>query len=289
MIIRKKALMKDYTSFKIGGPADILAEPKDIKELVELIKFLRKQGIIFYILGNGTNLLVSDKGVRGCVVRIGKNLSKIRINGNKIEAEAGAAVSEIAQVALKNGLQGFEELSGIPGTIGGAVTMNAGAYEKEIRDVFSSANAINEAGRVVKLSKDAMNFSYRKSAVADGKFIITQVTLNLQEGNQKEIQNNMNRYRELRKNIQPLDMPSAGSTFKRPENGYASKLIEECHLKGERIGDAEVSTKHAGFIVNVGNAKATDVYKLTEKVKSDVKAYFNIDLELEVKLWGKFK
>ena len=289
MIIRKKALMKDYTSFKIGGPADILAEPKDIKELVELIKFLRKQGIIFYILGNGTNLLVSDKGVRGCVVRIGKNLSKIRVNGNKIEAEAGAAVSEIAQVALKNGLQGFEELSGIPGTIGGAVTMNAGAYEKEIRDVFSSANAINEAGRVVKLSKDAMNFSYRKSAVADGKFIITQVTLNLQEGNQKEIQNNMNRYRELRKNIQPLDMPSAGSTFKRPENGYASKLIEECHLKGERIGDAEVSTKHAGFIVNVGNAKAIDVYKLTEKVKSDVKAYFNIDLELEVKLWGKFK
>ena len=289
MIVRKKALMKDFTSFKIGGPADILAEPKDIKELVELIKFLRKQGIIFYILGNGTNLLVSDKGVRGCVVRIAKNLSKIRVNGNKIEAEAGASLAEIAQVALKNGLQGFEELSGIPGTIGGAVAMNAGAYEKEIRDVFSSANAINEDNRVVKLSKDAMNFSYRKSAVSDGKFIVTQVVLNLQEGNKKEIQKNMDRYKELRMNVQPIDIPSAGSTFKRPENGYASRLIEECHLKGERVGDAEVSNKHAGFIVNIGNAKAMDVYRLAEKVKSDVKAYFNTDLELEVKLWGKFK
>lgn len=289
MIIRKKALMKDYTSFKIGGPADVLVEPKDIKELVELIKFLRKQGIIYYIIGNGTNILVSDKGVRGCVVRIGKNLSKIKVNGNKIEAEAGASLAEIAQVALKNGLQGFEELSGIPGTIGGALAMNAGAYEKEIRDVFSSANAINEDGRVVKLSKDAMNFSYRKSAVSDGKFIVTQVIINLQEGDKKEIQKNMERYRELRRKVQPIDMPSAGSTFKRPENGYASRLIDQCHLKGEKIGGAEVSNLHAGFIVNVGNAKAMDVYKLAEKVKSDVKAYFNTDLELEVKLWGKFK
>ena len=288
MIIRKKALLKEFTSFKVGGPADIIAEPKDIKELVELIKFLRNEGIIFYILGNGTNILASDKGVHGCVVHIGKSLSKIRVLGTKIEAGAGAKLSEIADVALKNGLQGFEELSGIPGTIGGAVAMNAGAYDKEIRDVFSSANAINEAGRVIKLSKDAMNFSYRKSAVSDGNFIITQAIIHLQEGNKKEIQANMERYRELRRNRQPLEYPSAGSVFKRPEGKYASKLIEDAHLAGESVGGAEVSEKHTGFIINKGDATATDVYKLINKVQTDVKTYFNVPLELEVKLWGKF-
>ena len=289
MIIYKKPSMKDWTSFKIGGPADILVEPKDIKELVELIKFLRKERIIFYILGNGTNILVSDKGIRGCVVHIGKNLKKITIkNGNKLEVEAGATLAEIAQFALNNSLKGFEELSGIPGTIGGAVTMNAGAYDREIKDVFSSANAINEAGRVVKLSKEAMNFSYRKSAVLDGNFIITQVTINLQEGNKKDIQEKMDKVRELRINRQPLDLPSAGSVFKRPENGFASKLIEDSYLKGESIGGAEVSQKHAGFIVNKGNAKASDVYKLMEKIKDDIIIYHNVKLEPEIKLWGKF-
>lgn len=289
MLIKKKVNLSGYTSFKIGGPADVLVEPKSIKELVELIKYLRASGIVFYILGNGTNVLVSDKGIRGCVVHLGKNLSKIRVIGTKIEAEAGATLAEIADVALKNNLKGFEELSGIPGTIGGAVTMNAGAYEKEIKDVFSSANAINEAGNVVKLSKDAMNFSYRKSAVSDGKFIVTQVIINLQEGNKEEIIKNMERFKMLRLKRQPLDVPSAGSTFKRPENNYASKLIEDCNLKGMRVGDAEVSELHAGFIVNRNSAKAKDVYKLIEKVKAEVKAYYNVDLELEIKLLGKFK
>lgn len=288
MKIIKKALMKDFTSFRIGGPADIVAEPKDIKELVELIKFLRNNGIIFYILGNGTNLLVSDKGIRGCVVHIGKNLSKIRVNGNKIEAEAGASLREIAETALKHNLQGFEELSGIPGTIGGAAAMNAGAYEKEIRDIFSSANAINEAGRVVKLSKDAMNFSYRKSAVSDGKFIITQVVINLQEGNKKDIIANMERYKNLRIARQPLEYPSAGSTFKRPEGRFASKLIQDANLMGESVGDAEVSEKHAGFIINKGNATAQDVYKLINRVQVDIRTYFNVLLEPEIKFWGKF-
>lgn len=289
MVIHKKAYLKDMTSFKIGGPADIVVEPKDIKELVELIKYLRNQRIIFYILGNGTNVLVSDKGVRGCVVRIGHNLTKMRlINGNKIEVEAGASLAEVAQFALNNGLRGFEELSGIPGSIGGAVAMNAGAYDREIKDVFSSANAINEAGRVVKLSKDAMNFSYRKSAVSDGKFIVTQVILNLQEGDKKEIQAKMDKYKELRKKAQPVEFPSAGSVFKRPENGFAARLIEQSNLKGESVGNAEVSTLHAGFIINKGNAKAMDVYKLMEKIKSEVHVYHNILLEPEIKLWGKF-
>ncbi len=289
MVIHKKAYLKDMTSFKIGGPADVVVEPKDIKELVELIKYLRNQRIIFYILGNGTNVLVSDKGVRGCVVRIGHNLTKMRlINGNKIEVEAGASLAEVAQFALNNGLRGFEELSGIPGSIGGAVAMNAGAYDREIKDVFSSANAINEAGRVVKLSKDAMNFSYRKSAVSEGKFIVTQVILNLQEGDKKEIQAKMDKYKELRKKAQPVEFPSAGSVFKRPENGFAARLIEQSNLKGESVGNAEVSTLHAGFIINKGNAKAMDVYKLMEKIKNEVQVYHNILLEPEIKLWGKF-
>lgn len=288
MKIYKEEPLKNYTSFKIGGEADIIAEPKDIKEFVELIKFLRNKGIIYYILGNGTNVLVSDKGVRGCVVHLGKNLSKIKVNGTKIEAEAGALLSDIAQVALKNKLKGMEELSGIPGSIGGAVAMNAGAYDKEIKDIISSANAINEAGRVVKLSKDALDFSYRKSAIQEKNFIITTVTLNLQEGDKNEIKANMDKYAMLREKKQPLDEPSAGSTFKRPEGKYAAILIKDSNLMGEHVGDAEVSTKHAGFIVNKGNAKAYDVYKLMNIVKADVKAYFNVDLEPEVKLWGKF-
>ena len=192
MKIYIKEPLKNYTSFKIGGVADIIAEPKDIKELVELIKFLRKNYIKYYILGNGTNILVSDAGVRGCVVHIGKNLSKVKVSGNKIEAEAGTLLSEIAQVALKNSLGGFEELSGIPGSIGGAVAMNAGAFDKEIKDVISSANAINEYGRVVKLTKDLMNFSYRKSSISEKNYIVTSVVLNLQESDpQKTILKNI--------------------------------------------------------------------------------------------------
>ena len=288
MKIYQKKDLKDFTSFKIGGPADIIAEPKDLSELVKLINYLRKNYIKIYILGNGTNLLVSDKGVRGCVVHIGSNISNIRMIGNKIEAQAGALMSDIAEFALKNNLGGFEELSGIPGSIGGAVAMNAGAYDKEVRDIFSNANAINEVGKTIKLSKDAMDFSYRKSAVLDKGYIITAVTLNLQENDKETIKSKMNKYAELRRKKQPLDYPSAGSVFKRPEGKYASLLIKDSNLMGERIGDAEVSTLHAGFIVNRGNAKASDVYKLINKIQEDVKIYFNVELEPEIKLWGKF-
>lgn len=288
MKIFYKQKLKDFTSFKIGGPADVLVEPKDIKELVETVKFLRNNNYYYYILGHGTNLLVSDKGVRGCVIHIGKNLSKIKVNGTKIECEAGALLSDIAKEALKHKLTGFEELSGIPGSIGGAVAMNAGAYNKEIKDVISSANAINAAGRVVKLSKDALDFSYRRSSVSDNGFIVTTVTLNLEEGDKKTIQDNIAKFQNLRASKQPLEYPSAGSTFKRPEGQYASLLIEKSNLKGESVGDAEISEKHAGFIINKGNATATDVYKLMQRVRDDVLTYFNVDLAPEVKLWGKF-
>lgn len=280
--------LNKFTSFKIGGIADVIAEPKDIKELVELIKFLRKNYIKYYILGNGTNLLISDKGVRGCVVHIGSNLSSIKLNGNKIIAEAGALMKEISQFALKHNLGGFEELSGIPGSIGGATAMNAGAYGKEIKDLFSSANAINESGRVIKLTKDSMDFSNRKSSVFEKGYIITSVTLGLQESKKEIVSKNIEKFTSLREKNQPLDYPSAGSVFKRPEGGYASLMIKNSNLMGERIGDAEVSTLHAGFIVNRGKAKASDVYKLMNKIKDDVKTYFNVELDPEIKLWGKF-
>lgn len=288
MKISYKAKLSEYTYFKIGGEADVLVEPKDIKELVEVVKFLRKNNYIYYILGNGTNILASDKGVRGCIIHIGKNLSSIKVIENRIEAEAGALLSDIADVALKHKLQGFEPLSGIPGSIGGAVAMNAGAYGKEIQDVVTSVNAINNEGRVVKLSRDALDFSYRKSAVSEQGFIVTSVVINLQEGDKNEIKEKIDKYNELRKAKQPLEYPSAGSIFKRPEGAYASLLIQDSNLKGERVGGAMVSEKHAGFIVNTGGATAADVYKLMKKVQTDVKTYFNVMLEPEVKLWGKF-
>lgn len=283
-----KPEMKDFTTFRVGGVCDVLAEPKDISELVKLIKYLKKNYIHYYIMGNGSNILVSDKGIRGCVIHIGSNLSKIKLNDTKIEAEPGVLMSEIASFALKNKLTGFEELSGIPGSVGGAVTMNAGAYGKSMKDLVVSVNAINDAGNSVKLSKDALEFDYRKSSIEEKGFVITNVILNLQQGNKNDIEKKMENYKILRNSKQPLEFPSAGSFFK-SGNGYvASKLIQESNLKGETVGDAEVSIKHSGFIINKGNATATDIYKLMKKVQSVVKLYYNVDLEPEVKLWGKF-
>lgn len=283
-----KKNLKEFTSFGIGGDVDCLVEPKNIKELVSLIKFLRDSNIIYYILGNGTNILVSDKGVHGCVVYIGKNFSNVKVKDNIIEAEAGATLSEIAKIALNHNLTGFEELSGIPGTIGGAVSMNAGAYGKEMRDVVLSANAIVDTGRVAKLTKEKLSFSYRTSSIQEKNYVVTSVVITLQRGKKEEILEKMQKYKELRWKNQPLEYKSAGSTFKRPEGGFASKLIQDSNLKGERIGDAMVSEKHAGFIVNMGNATSSDIYKLIEKVKQTVKVYFAINLEPEIKFWGKF-
>lgn len=286
-IFIKKSL-KDSTSFGIGGLADCFVEPKNIKELVSLIKYLRTANIIYYILGNGTNVLVSDKGVHGCVVHIGENLSNIRVKDNVIEAEAGALISDIAKTALNHNLTGFEELSGIPGTIGGAVAMNAGAYGKEMRDVVASVNAIVDTGRVSKLTKEKLAFTYRSSSIQTKNYIATSIVINLQPDKKENILSKMKKYRELREKNQPLEYRSAGSTFKRPEGGFASKLIQDSNLKGERIGDAMVSEKHAGFIVNIGKATSSDIYKLIQKVKQTVKVYFDIELEPEIKFWGKF-
>ena len=285
VLLREK--MSKHTSFMIGGEADVFVVPQSIDELKLLIKYLRENNIIYYIVGRGTNLLVSDKGLRGCVVNIGSELSKIKVRGTKLEAEAGAQMIQIADEALNSGLTGFEQLSGIPGTIGGAIAMNAGAYGRNIDELVISCDVINENNKIVTISKKDLDFSYRHSIIEEKGYIVTKVSLRLTEGNKNEILEKMKKIKTIRDTNQPLDYPSAGSVFKRPENSYASKLIEESGLKGERVGDAQVSEKHSGFIINLGNATEKDVYKLITKIQKTIKTYYNIDLETEIKMWGK--
>lgn len=288
MKVLLKEKMSKHTSFKIGGEADVFVVPQSIDELRLLIKYLREQNIIYYIVGRGTNLLVSDTGLRGCVVNIGPEISKIKVRGTKIEAEAGAQMIQIADEALNNGLTGFEMLSGIPGTIGGAVSMNAGAYERSIDELVISCDVINEDNKIVTINKKDLDFTYRHSNIEEKGYIVTKVALRLTEGNKNDILNRMNQVKTFRTQRQPLEYPSAGSVFKRPENSYASLLIEESGLKGEKVGDCQISEKHSGFIINLGEAKAKDVYKLITKIKKTIKTYYNIDLETEIKMWGKF-
>lgn len=288
MKVLLKEKMSKHTSFKIGGEADVFVVPQSIDELRLLIKYLREQNIIYYIVGRGTNLLISDTGLRGCVVNIGPEISKIKVRGTKIEAEAGAQMIQIADEALNNGLTGFEMLSGIPGTIGGAVSMNAGAYERSIDELVISCDVINEDNKIVTINKKDLDFTYRHSNIEEKGYIVTKVALRLTEGNKNDILNRMNQVKTFRTQRQPLEYPSAGSVFKRPENSYASLLIEESGLKGEKVGDCQISEKHSGFIINLGEAKAKDVYKLITKIKKTIKTYYNIDLETEIKMWGKF-
>ncbi|MCQ2609973.1 MAG: UDP-N-acetylmuramate dehydrogenase, partial [Lachnospiraceae bacterium] len=267
---------------------DVFVIPEDIKELVKLIAFLRKEGIIYYILGRGSNILVSDKGLPGCVVYIGKDFGGIKIKGNKLECGAGATLGEVCEEALTFGLTGLEPLCGIPGSIGGAVAMNAGAYNREISDLVVSCDVIDETGKVKTLKKDKLDFSYRHSAIGDNDYIVTKVVLSLEEGDSKKIKEEMEKVKKWRVTRQPLEYPSAGSTFKRPETGTASELIDKCMLKGKTVGGAQVSDKHCGFIVNKDSATSNDVYKLMQQVKQQVSIYYGVDLEPEIKLWGKF-
>ena len=291
MLIKRKEEMKNHTSFKIGGIVDIFAEPENIEELIELIKFLRENDFIYYICGNGTNLLVADKGIRGVVVHIGQNISNIKLqksNKTKIEVEPGATMAQISDFCIKNGLKGFEPLSGIPGTIGGAIAMNASAYQKEIKDLVDKVDVLEEDGKINQYKKDELEFDYRQSIIDGQNKIVTRVILSLESGDPKEIEENVNKYRELRNKKQPVEHLSAGSTFKRPKGDYASRLIDECGLKGAKVGDAVVSDKHAGFIINTGNAKASDVLKLMDKIKESVNIYYGVMLEPEYRIWGKF-
>jgi len=278
--------MKKHTSFKVGGPADILVTPEDVKEVQAIIKICKEKKVVYFLIGNGSNLLVRDGGIRGVVIKLCK-LNKIEVEGNKIIAQSGASLFDVTMVALEKGLKGIEFASGIPGSIGGAAAMNAGAYDGEMSMVLGSVLAINNDGELITLTKDEMELSYRSSAILKYGYAVISVTLNLNVGDREVIKSRMDVLAKKRSDKQPLEYPSAGSTFKRPEGHYASVLIQDCNLKGTSVGDAEVSVKHSGFIINKKDASAKDILDLIKLVQHEVNEKFGVQLSTEVKIWGE--
>lgn len=279
--------MKKHTSFKIGGKADIMLLPKDYMQLGRMIKSCRQFNIPYFIMGNGSNLLVSDKGIRGVVIKTYNCLSHIKVDGNIIECEAGVLLSKLANTAMQHGLTGLEFASGIPGTLGGAVVMNAGAYDGEMKDVITETKYFDEEGNICTVVGEQHQFGYRESMFQGTEKIIICSKLHLEHGDKQKIKEKMDELNRRRRDKQPLEMPSAGSVFRRPEGYYAGKLIQDSGLKGYRIGDAEVSQKHCGFIVNRGNATAQDVYDLIKHIQDTVQQKFGVELKTEVKFVGE--
>lgn len=276
--------LKNHTTFKIGGNADFIVMPQNKSEAVELMRFVIKKSVPYFILGNGSNLLVSDNGFRGVVVKTFGCLNKITTDGNTVVVEAGVLLSGLSSVLTEKSLSGFEEMSGIPGTFGGAVYMNAGAYGREIKDVLYDVTFIDGNGNLKTLKTEELNLGYRKSIFSENGGFVLEGTLKLQHGNKEQIKAKVKEITKLRTEKQPLNYPSAGSTFKRPEGHFAGKLIEDCGLKGYSVGGAKISEKHAGFVINYDNATYEDVINLIDDVKRTVKDRFGVNLESEVKI-----
>jgi UDP-N-acetylmuramate dehydrogenase len=281
--------MAKHTSFKIGGPADVFIKVDNIEELKEILDLSKKNQIPLTIIGNGSNLLVTDKGIRGITAKLNLKDIEIKNENNKqiIKVEAGVPVGLLAQKLLKEEITGFEELSGIPGTIGGAVIMNAGAHGKELKDILKKVTAMDYNGNIHEFTNEECLFSYRNSRFQKEKYIILQATLELEKGNSTEIKEKMDEYMQFRKEKQPIEYPNAGSTFKRGEDFVTAKLIDEAGLKGYKVGGAQVSEKHAGFIVNVDNATAKDVIELTDYIKEKIEEKFGKKINLEIQIIGE--
>lgn len=279
--------MKNHTSMRVGGPADIMVLPNNIEEIKNTILLCNNDKIPFYVLGNGTNIIVRDKGIRGVVIKLAQNFNKIDINENLMKCQSGALLSTVAKVALEKGLSGMEFAGGIPGTIGGAAVMNAGAYDGEMSKIVEKVVLIDMKGNISEMSKEQLQYSYRYCVLQQEEKILLEVYLRLTPDNPEDIKSKMNKYATLRKQKQPLNLPSAGSTFKRPPGNYAGYLIEQAGLKGYRVGGAMVSDLHAGFIVNVNNATCEDIINLIQYIKQEVKRKFNVELEPEVKIEGE--
>ena len=280
--------MKKHTTFRIGGPADYYLCPHSAKEIQKVVEICREEKLPYFILGNGSNLLVSDKGYRGAVIQLWKNVSDIGVEGCLIHAKAGASLAKIAAQALEEGLTGMEFAAGIPGTLGGAVVMNAGAYGGEMRDILKEVLVMDQQGKIFTLEKKDLKLGYRTSAVKEKGYIVLAAALELRPGNREEIKKLMEDLKQRRVEKQPLELPSAGSTFKRPEGYFAGKLIMDAGLRGFSIGGAQVSEKHCGFIVNTGGASASDVLALIREVQKKVRDKFGVELETEVKFLGEF-
>lgn len=279
--------MKKHITFRVGGPADILVRPKSEEELKKIVQYVNEENIPYIIKGNGSNLLIRDGGIRGIVIELSSNFSNFNIDGNKIEIQSGALLSKIGNEALKAELKGFEFAAGIPGTFGGAVTMNAGAYGGEIKDIVKTVKVMDKKGNIIELSNEDMKFGYRKSIIIEKEYIVLSATIELESGKYEDIKSTMNELKEKRVTKQPLNFASAGSTFKRPEGYFAGKLIQDSGLKGLSIGDAQVSEKHSGFVINKGNATAKQLLDLMYAVKATVNSKFGVMLEEEVKILGE--
>lgn len=286
-IIKFDGQLKNYTNFGIGGKADVLIEVKEEYQLVDLIKFNKKNNIETTIIGNGTNILVTDKGIRGCVIIISKNYDRISLDGNLLRVSAGALLSKASKFSFENSLTGMEEVSGIPGSVGGAVAMNAGAYGVEMKDIIKSVRLVSKTGEILEVSNEDMDFSYRHSKVFDDDLVVSEAIFELKEDDKEKIYKKYEDFTNRRVTKQPLDKKSAGSTFKRPVGSYASKLIDECGLKGYRKGDCQVSEKHCGFLINNGNASYEEMINFIEEVVSIVFEKTGFKLEREVKVIGE--
>ena len=280
--------MAAHTTFRVGGPADFFVEIGSLKELREIIDYLHKTDYDFFVLGNGSNLLVGDKGYQGVVLHLGHRFADYSIEGNVVTAQAGAMLSVVAKAAAGDSLTGMEFAAGIPGTIGGAIVMNAGAYDGEMKQIVTKVTVMTGEGEVLELDNETMEFGYRTSVIKNRPFIVLSAQMTLKKGNAEEIHAKIEELNARRRSKQPLELPSAGSTFKRPEGHFAGKLIMDAGLRGSRIGGAQVSEKHCGFIVNLGNASAADIYELMEEVAEKVEDQFSVRLEPEVVRLGDF-
>lgn len=280
--------MDRHTTFRVGGEAECFITIQQEEELAKLIPYLNQIEHDFFILGNGSNLLVGDKGYRGIVMKFDGPMEEIRVEGTRITAKAGALLSRVAMTAKENGLTGLEFAAGIPGSIGGGVVMNAGAYDGEMKQVVEAVRVIDREGQITTLDCDTMEFGYRTSIIKNRPYIVLEVVLQLAEGDPEQIGAKMEELSQLRRSKQPLEYASAGSTFKRPEGYYAGKLIMDAGMRGYRIGGAQVSDKHCGFIINTGKATAADIREVIEEVQERVKERFHVTLEPEVVYLGDF-
>lgn len=278
--------MSRHTTFRVGGPADFFVTPKAKEEVRDVIRICKEAGMPYYIIGNGSNLLVSDAGYRGVVVQIYKEMNEVKVEGDLVKAQAGALLSGIAAKALGAELSGFEFASGIPGTIGGACVMNAGAYGGEMKDVLESVTVLTGEGKIIELGRNELELGYRTSVIAKKGYIVLGAVLKLERGDGEKIKSYMDELKEKRVTKQPLEYPSAGSTFKRPEGYFAGKLIEDAGLRGFQVGGAQVSEKHCGFVINRDHATAADIMELMRQVQIRVKENSGVDLEPEVKRLG---
>lgn len=280
--------MSRHTTFRVGGEAECLIQIKEEEELTKLVPYLNQIGQRYFILGNGSNLLVGDKGYRGIVISLGGGMNKIEVDGNRICVQAGALLSQTAITAREAGLSGMEFAVGIPGSVGGGIVMNAGAYDGEMKQITESVKVMDIEGRILTLDNETMEFGYRTSIIKNRPFIVLEAVLRLQTGEKEKIQQKMDELMAKRISKQPLNFPSAGSTFKRPEGYFAGKLIMDAGLRGYSIGGARVSDKHCGFIVNTGTATAADIKEVIEEVQERVKERFRVTLEPEVVFLGDF-